>query len=135
MDLTDQYNTELGPEEEAFQQWLASRGRTGDLYDYDLRGFYKNTPPDQRDIRDANGNIREDIHFPDTYKKPNHPTFSNESQYHNGKELEGGSWMRSADGKWEFRPGRTNMEHYSPQDLQSYFEQSEPESRLVFEGM
>src|SRR6266853_2284502 len=38
--------------------------------DYDMQGFHKYSP----DFTPGSGQ-----HFPDTYKKPNHPTFSNES--------------------------------------------------------
>lgn len=40
--------------------------------DYDLRGLWMNNP---------NVKPSSNMHFPDTYKLPNHPTFSNESQY------------------------------------------------------
>lgn len=43
--------------------------------DYDLRGLYNSNP---NVVPSAN------MHFPDTYKLPNHPTFSNESIYYDG---------------------------------------------------
>ena len=65
------YDTPLSPPEEiGFQQWKAKNAPHDSGQDYDLRGAYKAglTPA-------ANG------HWADTYKKPNHPTFSDQSQY------------------------------------------------------
>ena len=46
-------------------------------------------------------------HFPDTYKLPNHPTFSNESIYHNYPTGNiGGKWVYSKP--WETRWGGTD---------------------------
>jgi hypothetical protein len=69
-------------------------------------------------------------HYPDTYKRPNHPTFSNESMYHGQGGAEGGQWEVGRDGKWMFTPGRTNLEHYSVEELQDYFKRVEPDSKL-----
>lgn len=71
-----QYRTTLSPEEEErFQEW-ARRNRIrmdpGWNEDYDLRGLWQSNPtitPDERG------------HLPDTYKKPFHPTFSDQSVY------------------------------------------------------
>ncbi len=66
-----QFETPLTPQEEAqFQIWKAQNAPRDSGADYDLRGAFKAglSPA-------ANG------HWPDTYKKPNHPTFSNESIY------------------------------------------------------
>lgn len=66
------FNTILSPEEEnKFQEWKSKNAPNDSGEDYDLRGAFKNgLTRDQK-----NG------HFEDTYKKPNHPTFSNESKY------------------------------------------------------
>lgn len=83
------YNTKLTPEEEKqFQRWLYKHGRDVqrnvssikmDQGTYDIRGFWKNNE------KTIGG------HGPDTYKKPNHPTFSNES-IHASDENPGGVW-------------------------------------------
>lgn len=68
----DEYETKLTPEQEKqFQQWRAANVRPDDTgSDYDFRGAFL------AGIKPApNG------HWPDTYKKPNEPTFSNESIY------------------------------------------------------
>lgn len=66
------FDTPLKPEEQAkFQQWKAHVAPNDSGGDYDLPGAYLNgVIPDPQSG-----------HFPDTFKKPNHPTFSNESQY------------------------------------------------------
>jgi len=123
-DFTDRYNTQLSPaEEQQFQQWAQSNGRARDTYDYDLRGAWKSgaaTAP--------NG------HLPDTYKKPNHPTFSDQSQYHGREGFMGGTWG-GGDGQPDtFTPGPTNLQMQGPQGLQRYFQQREPDVRLMLPG-
>jgi len=85
-----------------------------------MQGFHKYNP----DFQPGEGQ-----HYPDTFKKPNHPTFSNESIYHGGK-YEGGQWQKNEDGSYQFTPGRTNLEHYTPQELQDYFNKVEPGNKL-----
>lgn len=67
-----QFNTRLTPEEETrFQQWKAQYAPRDSGADYDLRGaFTAGIAPDGQTG-----------HWPDTFKKPNHPTFSNQSIY------------------------------------------------------
>ena len=66
------FNTILSPEQESdFQTWKSVYAPRDSGADYDLRGAYKaGLEPDP-----------ETGHWPDTFKKPNHPTFSNESRY------------------------------------------------------
>ena len=82
-DFSDFYNTKLTDEEEAqYQAWAKKIGHERDVYDYDLRGAWK-----------AGAAQAENGHFPDTFKKPNHHTFSVESQYADGKRNIGGRWV------------------------------------------
>jgi len=67
--------------EKAFQRWREKHSPWDTGHDYDLRGAYA----DGID-RDARG------HLPDTYKKPNHETFSDESTYAKYAPGEAGSW-------------------------------------------
>jgi hypothetical protein len=115
-DMTDSYNTPLTPEEEQqFQKWAQTHNKLKDAYDYDIRGFWKNGET-----------LNERGHGPDTYKKPNHPTFSDQSQYHGVDGHTGGSWTGSDEKGWTFEPGETNYEHRTPEELQEYFDQFEP---------
>jgi hypothetical protein len=76
MPPADPYTTQLKPDEEVqFQAWAKRNGvrmEPGWNEDYDMRGLWKSNP---NIVADPRG------HWPDTYKKPNHPTFSNESIY------------------------------------------------------
>lgn len=84
------FNTELTPEEEkSYREWAISNKRDPDLetVDYDLRGFWKN-----------GNSFAENGHGSDLFKKPNHPTFSVESMWHNtptptGGTYVGGTWV------------------------------------------
>lgn len=111
-DLSGEYNTSLAAKDEAgFQRWASQLSRLRDLYDYDLRGAYK-------------AGFRGNGHLPDTYKKPNHPTFSVESQY-SGPGIAGGQW-----GENVYYPSQQNLRTYSPQELMQYFREVEPGIRL-----
>jgi cell wall-associated NlpC family hydrolase len=75
-------DTVLSPEdEERFQKWKARYAPQDSGFDYDLRGAFQEGVTPAR-----NG------HFPDTYKKPNHPTFSNESKFAKDYPDLAGSW-------------------------------------------
>jgi hypothetical protein len=88
------FNTKLKPDEEqAFRAWALENKRDPDMetIDYDLRGFWKN-----------GGAFAGNGHASDQYKKPNHPTFSVESMWHNtpnpsGGRYVGGVWLPPDD--------------------------------------
>lgn len=114
---SSKYNTKLSPQDEIqFQGWKAKYAPNDSGTDYDLRGAYKAgiKPDAQRG------------HFPDTFKKPNHPTFSTESQYSGKDGFVGGKW---GDGD-SYTPSATNLQFKQPQELQQYFQQNEPNSKL-----
>lgn len=115
--MTNQYNTYLTPEQEAqFQAQMADR--LGDLYDYDLRGAWL-----------ANAGQADNGHYPDTYKKPNHPTFSQESQY-STPQMQGGTWS-NVNGTDYFNPSMQNIINTGgARGLQEYFRRAEPTARL-----
>ena len=95
--------TELGNNRERkFQDWYANAASVlglnpdPDAYEhaYDYRGYWLNNK--NADVSSP------DFHFPDTWKQPHHPTFSNESIYAKGRE---------GVGHWEgdtFVPGPFN---------------------------
>lgn len=121
-DMTGQFNTELSEEDEKkFQAWAKQNNRLGDLYDYDLRGAWKEL---------NEGSMSEDDrgHLGDKYKKPSHPTFSAESIYAKDAPDRAGSWG--------IGPKGTNVyttNGLSPQELkylQRYFWLVEPNSIL-----
>ena len=90
-------------EEKQFQNWYSKVAKHKNLnpnpdadgQDYDYRGYWKNE--DRDDILGSNPNA----HFPDKYKQPTHPTFSNGSIYSNDK-TPGGTWVKGK-GTWLFK--------------------------------
>lgn len=118
--MRDKYNTYLQPDQEAaFQDWANKMGKQNDVEDYDLRGFYKDNP----------GYIHSpDAHMTDLYKKPNHPTFSDQSMYHGVDGNFGGSWGQDMSGKDYFQPSAQQATRFG--DLQQYFQEREPNAYL-----
>lgn len=77
------YNTLLSPmEEEKFAKWKLDNAPKDSGADYDLRGAYKAGL--QKDAKTE--------HWNDRFKKPNHPTFSDQSQYAKEAPEKAGSW-------------------------------------------
>lgn len=128
--MADPYTTQLSPEQEqAFQVWRARLPR--DLQndgDYDLRGaFLSSVKADGR------------LHMTDTYKKPNHMTFSDGSQY-STPHHQGGHWsdtgvpnaLAPASGNsYVFWGSPENIKQHSVNALASYFDQYEPGNAFV----
>ena len=102
------FNTPLTPEQEAaFQK---AYPRPEDTADYDMRGAFLSGAGQA-----GNG------HYPDTFKKPNHMTFSTESQYSNPENGVGGVWTQRPDQTWDFQASPTNLQQHSPSDMLNYF--------------
>jgi hypothetical protein len=125
LDATGAYNTPLTPEQRpGFVRWMAELSRVKrypawlDLADYDLRGAYL-----AQLARDSRG------HMGDEFKKPNHPTFSDQSIY-STPEAQGGQWLAHWPGRWDFQAAPANFRYRSPTELGRYFQQQEPNSRL-----
>lgn len=77
------FDTALAPpEEQKFQAWKAKNAPNDSGADYDLRGAFK-----------AGLTPGADGHWPDTFKKPNHPTFSDQSIYAKDAPDKAGSWQ------------------------------------------
>ena len=100
--IFDYYNTPLTPFREAdFQIKKYNSPLAFDTgRDYDLRGFYNqygNLTPQA-----TNG------HLTDTYKKPNHPTFSNESMYYTG-QIPAVDWNKPI---WQLMDNLDNWNRY-----------------------
>ena len=135
-DFTDKYNTPLAPEQEAkFQDWAQGRKNAAggqvlnDLPAYDVRGRWQQLEamsPEERAKAEAPG-----AHGPDTWKKPSHITFSNESKYHGAEGHEGGTWGKDAEGKDTFTPGAANLKFHGAEGLQKYFTERETGIKLL----
>ena len=124
-DFPDPSHPTLSPDKrKEFTDWLkeptqkTGRDVSKDLYDYDLAGWYGKNGP--QDLTGA--------HLTDEYKKPNHPTFSNQSVYNGVDGYQGGNWDTQPDGTYAFTPGGTNV--FSMDELQNYFSKVEPNNQL-----
>lgn len=130
----ENFNTQLSPDEEfRFHEWADDLGKKqgrnalDDLDDYDMRGAFK-----------AGAAESENGHFPDTFKKPNHPTFSTQSQYHDtpdpqhGGTYQGGEWGRTADERDTFKPSQKMLDTTHPAEwLKGYMKSREPDAELI----
>lgn len=127
------YNTQLSPQQEAaFQLWLMEQSKrqgrdlAGDLQDYDLRGYWA-----------GQGQQAENGHMTDQFKKPNHPTFSDESQYSGTGGYIGGHWGQTRRGQDQYVPSPQMFAggtHNLP-DMLRYFAEAEPDARLQLPPM
>ena len=63
-------------------------------------------------------------HMPDTYKLPNHMTFSDDSIYSQPGH-EGGKWRQTPDGSWVFWASPLNASQHSLPEMSSYFHRVE----------
>jgi hypothetical protein len=129
VDMTGRYNTELSPaEEQQFRDWAsrqraqAQRNPLADMYDYDIKGWWKEHGG--QDLGAAG------THLTDQYKKPNHPTFSDESIYHGVDGHEGGHWG-GQEGSWTWTPGKSNRQFHTDEETQDYFNRVEPDVKLL----
>jgi len=126
----DSYNTKLTPQEEAeFLKWAKERSKLEgrnilmDLGAYDVRGFWKSKDYEK---------VKPGQHGFDTWKKPNHPTFSDQSVYHksvlpDGTIAVGGHWTNDD----QFILGDSNMNIFGVDNLKNYMNKFEPQIKLV----
>ena len=108
MMYTDRFNTPLNKKEtEQFNKWVAKESeRQGrdimmDKGAYDVQGFWKSGDYKKMD---------QDNHGVDTWKKPNHPTFSNQSRYHGIDGFYGGNWTPQSG----YQPSKQTADMYGP---------------------
>lgn len=114
-DMSGVYNTKLSPDDEReYLAWALRNPQLGNSYDYDARGFWK-----------SGAGTSENGHGGDFWKKPNHPTFSTQSQYSGVDGYSGGSWNQDG-ASWTYTPSETNIKNMSLADLKRYFEKVEP---------
>ena len=108
MMFKDKYNTSLTKEEEEeFNKWAAKESKQQgrdilmDKGAYDIQGFWKSGDWKNRDA---------DNHGTDLWKKPNHPTFSNQSKYHGAGGWYGGNWTEDVG----YQPSKQTLNTYEP---------------------
>lgn len=104
----------------AFYTWIKKHDLKPSA-DYDLYSAFKaGVNPDERG------------HLPDTYKLPNHITYSDESIYSKKPNAPPpGHWFQE-NNKWYFWASPTNIQNAGGvTNLQSYFNQYEPDAGLI----
>jgi hypothetical protein len=97
-----------------YQSRLQKRDVGADEQDYDLEGYYNTLKHSE-----------EPGHLPDTFKKPNHPTFSEQSKYNVPVIQQGGSWEGDS-----FTPSELNKKNMSSAQMQGYFNEVESPEAL-----
>lgn len=102
-DYTDKYNTPIPPGKQKEWEQFAKKypQKANDKYDYDVQGAW------------LAGAINTQGHSPDTYKKPNHPTFSNESIYSGKNGNYGGNWTNDAFQPTKYQYNTYGKDFYS----------------------
>ena len=114
-----------------YKDWLAYKSKlegkdlSADEQDYDLQSYFNNLK-----YNDKNYVPKKGIHLEDTYKKPNHPTFSNQSMYSIPGIQEGGTWSSNKEGKWAFKPSELNLKNMPAEQMQQYFSEADPNAEL-----
>jgi hypothetical protein len=126
----DKYNTQIPAEAvPSFLQWAemmsAKTGRNvlEDKSSYDIQGYFLSGEW-KKFGDDPSG------HMPDTYKKPNHITFSKDSKYSGIDGYEGGEWVKKGE-KWNYSPSQSVIDLQGLPNLVNYFNQYEPDSELI----
>jgi hypothetical protein len=124
--MQDSYSTQLTPEQEAaYQQWRISLPpELQNEQDYDLRGaFLESAQADGR------------AHMTDRFKKPNHITFSEGSQYSTAQQP-GGRWVDTGQNalapNYTFWASPANAQQNSMNALADYFKRNEPGSTVIY---
>jgi hypothetical protein len=115
-DYSGQYNTALSEKlETEFQSLIKQIGRQRDLADYDMRGAF------------AAGQLKPDGrgHLTSQFKKPNHPTFSQDSIWNGSDGYTGGHWRQDAKQSWSFTPSATNLNMHGIGGLRDYWDKQE----------
>lgn len=114
------YNTPLGDRMAAYQAWRAKLPpNLQNTSDYDLQGAYQGGA-----TAAANG------HLTDQWKKPNHITFSDQSQY-SSPQMQGGNWSEDGKDGGVFWASKHNMDNVGPNALTNYFQKYEPNWPVV----
>ena len=110
------YDTHLSPAQETRYRIAATlAGRINDTKNYDLRGAWLKDPQ----------SITKSGHLSDEFKKPNHPTFSNESKYSTTTNP-GGSWVPGKQKSWSFTPSPKQISRAGGlAPFKKYFNQNE----------
>lgn len=126
----NQYNTQLSPEQRTglYDYLLGlslaeNRNAYNDMNDYDMAGAYLENVAQ----RGPEG------FFTDKFKKPNHPVFSDDSQYNGANGHYGGHWTEGTPELpgGTFTPSPWNLQMMPAPVMQDYFNRFEPNAQLI----
>jgi len=113
-----------------FEDWYSTVPKEkNDTSSYSLKEAYDNLP-----YETMKKFAESSAHLPDTYKKPSHPTFSDESKYSNDK-IKGGHWSYE-DGVEVFTPSPYNIQQIGGVDkYKKWIQDNEPNVKLNIPNM
>lgn len=120
----DYYRYGYGPEQSFFNYVQPTRPNTSTAYTGYAKGGEVASDYDYEAARRAGVEPDRFGHMPDTYKLPNHMTFSQDSVY-STPEHEGGKWIETGDGGWVFWPSEYNMTQHDMSTMDRYFRENE----------
>ena len=98
--------------------------------DYDYRGYWKKYVENSQ----SNGSgVNSPTHhmFNDEFKKPNHPTFSDQSIYNGINGQVGGVWKDGPNDTSIFIATPSNLQMHSANNLKNYFGRDEQGNTLI----
>jgi hypothetical protein len=114
------YDTPLGTRLKDYLLWRSrlpeNLQNTGD---YDLQGAYL-----------ANAQQAANGHLGDQWKKPNHVTFSDQSQY-STPQMKGGTWAEDGRNAGVFWASPQNLANSGAVGLMNYFKKNEPDWPVI----
>lgn len=97
----DNFNTPIPENRKVEYSNWAKTNVTDSGHDYDYAGAF---------LAGYGRGNSENGHLPDTFKKPNHPTFSVESKYATGAYKKyAGSWSQNKAGEYSFKPAKATL--------------------------
>ena len=101
-DMRSHYNSfaEGGKTKPPYKEWVKKVNPDFVGPDYNLEAAYNDLPYETLEAWRLNPNAN---HLPDTYKRPNHPTFSEESVYSQGP-IKGGTWYYEPVRQGQYMP-------------------------------
>lgn len=112
---------------DSFIKYLNQTGR-GSSEDYDLKGFYEDNELFPEWLKQESVNPGK-AHMKDTYKKPNHFTWSIDSK---GGQKFGGKWLGNDLSGWVFWASPFNMNQHTFEQYKEYWDKNEPNATLIY---
>ena len=114
------YNTPLPTQMDAYRMWRAKLPpNLQNTQDYDLQGAFL-----------GNAQAAANNHLSDQWKKPNHITFSDQSQY-STPQMQGGHWSEDGQKAGVYWASQQNLNNSGALGLSNYFSNYEPDWPVI----